>query len=331
MPVEARGTRVRFTAPDGARALVGDFTGWKDSPIPTRPGETVELEFPTGAFVEYGFLDETGEPFADPANPVRTENPWWSYPRAVVLRGYAPHPLRERLEGAPTGTAQRLTWEGRVFPGTRRAYAYLPAGYDAGREHPVLFVQDGVAYYRTAKLGTVMDNLVHLGRAQPAILVFLEPADRTREYALNDAYLEFLLEEAVPQTEARFNAAPDPSRRGLWGASLGGLISMYAALRHPDRFGLVVAQSGAYQALPNAYERRGPEWLIERYAQSPRHDLRVSLECGQLEWLLGSNRRMAAVLFDKGYSHRYEERASGHNWVTWRDGLADSLEFVLPA
>lgn len=331
MPVELRGNRVVFTAPDGASALVGDFSDWMDAPVPIRPGQTVELEFPRAGFIEYGFLDAKGEPFADPANPVKTENPWWTYPRGVVLEGYVPDPLREPLEGAPAGRAERLVWEGRVFEGTRRAYVYLPAGYDAAFEYPVVYVQDGVAFYRTGRLGSVMDNLVHLGRAQPTVLVFLEPADRTREYALNDAYLEFLLGEALPEIEQRFNVAREPQRRGLWGASLGGLISMYAALRHPDSFGLVVAQSGAFQALPNAYERRAPEWLIERYAGSPRLPLRVALECGQLEWLLGSNRRMAGVLFDKGYAHRYEERSSGHNWITWRNGLAASLEYLLPA
>ena len=331
MPVSISGTRATFTAPPGSTGLIGDFTDWLDEPaVPLKTGESVTLEFPRGAFIEYAFVGEDGKPFADPGNPVESENPWYRYPRAAVLEGYQPGPHRELLPGAAGGSLERLAWEGSVFPGTRRALVHVPAGLGDGSHYAVVLVQDGVAYARTGKLGTVLDNLLHLGRVRPAVLVFLEPADRTREYYLNEDHPRFLLEEVLPRVSEQFPVSEDRADRCLWGASLGGLASLFAAYRHPEEFGLVVTQSGAFQAEPGPPRRKGAaEWLTSEIAASPKLDLRLSLESGTVEWLLGANRRMAAALFDRGYTHRYAERPSGHNWVTWRDGLSDSLEFVL--
>jgi enterochelin esterase-like enzyme len=238
--------------------------------------------------------------------------------------------LREPMTDAPKGRTVSLNWAGKVFEGTRRAYVHLPPNFDETRVYPVFYVQDGVAYRRTGKLGSVMENLLHLNRIKPAILVFLEPNDRTLEYHLNPQYLEFLLTEALPEIEAKFPVSRDSATRGLWGASLGGMASVYAAMQRPDLFGLVVSQSGAFQGIPTEpYKRGASEWLLSQFQNLEQLPVRFSLECGQLEWLLGANRRFAAMLFDKSYQHRYLERPSGHNWVTWRNGLNDSLEFML--
>jgi enterochelin esterase-like enzyme len=330
VPFQIDRTHVTFIAPAGSSALIGDFTDGMDRPIPLTSGQSVTLEFPKAAFIEYAFLDEAGKPFADPENPIHAQNPWYTYGRAVVLEGFTPNPLRDLLEGTPVGKTESLSWAGRVFSGTRRAYVHLPANFDSSLTYPVFYVQDGVAYRRTGKLGAVHDNLLHLGKIKPAIFVCLEPADRTLEYFLNDAYLEFLLTEAIPEIESRFPVARDAAGRGLWGASLGGLIAMYAGLKHSDQFSKIVTQSGAFQGEPNTeYARGGREWLLEQFSNQARLPLRISMDCGQLEWLLSANRRFAGMLFDKQYPHRYAERPSGHNWVTWRDGIADHLEFML--
>ncbi len=330
MPTHVQGSFVTFTAPGGASALIGDFTDGTDRPIALGAGQSVTLEFPRSAYIEYAFLDAKGAPFADPDNPLKAQNPWYAYFRAVMMPRYRPHELREALPDVPKGQVERLEWDGKIFSGKRRAYVYTPPGFDSSLQYPVFFVQDGVAYYRTGKLNVVADNLLHLERIRPTILAFLEPSDRTLEYFFNDTYLEFLMTEAIPRVEADYPISSSASARGLWGASLGGLASMYAAFTRPDAFGNIVTQSGALQGEPGTEYRRGAnEWLLEQIKSTEKRNLRISQECGQLEWLLGANRRMAAALWDKGYAHQYVERASGHNWVTWRDGLADHLEFML--
>ncbi|WP_019587279.1 alpha/beta hydrolase [Deinococcus apachensis] len=333
MAVSVQGQQVTFFPPEGAAALVGDMTDWKKKPaIPVDGGQPLTLTLPRGAWVEYAWLDAAGEPFADPDNPQRSLNPWWPYPRAVEVGKYVRHPLWQGPEATQRGTAHRLTWEGNVFPGTRRAVVYTPHGHDPSRPAPVYYVQDGVAFYRTGKLGEVMDRAVERGLALGAVLVFVEPGDRSAEYYLNGRYLDFLREEVFPRVEGEHATVGE---RGLWGASLGGLISLHLGSTHPDLFSRVVSHSGAFIARPGATDADGTidtttagEWLRERLEAAPPRHLRVSLDTGTLEWLTAPNRRMAAALADGGVEHQYREYPSGHNWVTWREALPEAFLYM---
>ncbi|MFK7603398.1 alpha/beta hydrolase [Deinococcus sp. SM5_A1] len=330
MAVSVSGQLVTFSPPPGAVALVGDFTDWrKQAPLPVVAGQPITLTLPRGAWVEYAWLDAAEGAFADPDNALKSLNPWWPYPRAAVVGDYARHPLWLAPEATQKGTAQRLTWEGTVFAGTRRAIVYTPHGYTAGTPIPVYYVQDGVAFYRTGKLGEVMDRALEAGLATGAALVFVEPGDRNEEYYLNDRYLDFLTQEVFPRVEGELVTVQE---RGLWGASLGGLISMYLGGRHPELFSRVVSHSGAFIARSGATDSAGVidttgagEWLLEELRQTPPTHLKISLDTGVLEWLTGPNRRMAGLFADLALPHQYREYPSGHNWVTWREALPEAF------
>ncbi len=327
-----------FTPPPGAAALIGDFTDWtKQPPLPVEAGQPITLSLPRGAWVEYAWVSADGQPFADPDNPQKSLNPWWTYPRAVEVGEYPRHPLWQGeapSDPALRGQAHRLAWDGAVFGGKRRGYVYTPPGYDEARSYPVYYVQDGVAFYRTGKLGELLDRALSQQLIEPAVLVFAEPIDRNEEYYLNDRYFEFLSREVLPQVEERFSVRRDAAGRGLWGASLGGLISLYTAWQHPDSFGRVVSHSGAFIAAPQG--RQGSridtttagEWLRTQLEARAPEALRISLDTGTLEWLLAPNRRMAAALQDLGAAHQYREYPSGHNWVTWQNALPEALLYM---
>lgn len=332
MAVRVEGTTAIFTPPPGARALVGDFTDWqKGAPLSVEGGAR-RVTLPRDSWTEYAWLGADGRPFADPDNPRKSLNPWWPYPRAVEVGRYARHPLWDAPPPTQAGEVTRLAWEGQVFPGTRRASVYTPPGYDPARRYPVFYVQDGVAFLRTGRLGELLDKALAQGLVRPAVLVFLEPGDRNREYYLSGAYLDFLTREVFPRVEGEYAVSREASSRGLWGASLGGLISLYLASHHPALFGVAVAHSAALIAHPESAttDTRGAgEWLFEQLRLRPPTHLQVSLDSGVLEWLLAPNRRMAALLQDLGIRHQYREYQSGHNWVTWRSALPEALLYAL--
>lgn len=340
MAISVAGTTVTFTPPAGAVGLIGDFTDWyKKAALPT-DGKPITLTLPRGAWVEYAWIDEQGEAFADPDNPQKSLNPWWSYPRAAQVGHYPFEPLWEgqfwqgEMQDIPRGKAERLAWDGQVFAGKRRGYVYTPPDYTPERTFPVYYIQDGVAFYRTGKLAELLERALHKGLIDSAVLVFVEPLERNEEYYLNDRYFEFLMAEVLPQIEANYSVSREASGRGLWGASLGGLISLYTAWQHPETFGRVVSHSGCFIAEPGG--RQGTvintttarEWLTEQVSAQPPRSLKVSLDTGVLEWLTGPNRRMAAVLKDQGVAHQYREYPSGHNWVTWKNALAEALLYM---
>ena len=166
-----------------------------------------------------------------------------------------------------------------MFAGKRRGYVYTPPHYDPALTYPVYYVQDGVAFYRTGKLGELLDRALAQGLITPAVLVFVEPLDRNDEYYLNDRYFDFLISEVLPQVETGFSVRRDAAGRGLWGASLGGLISLYTAWQHPDWFGKVISHSGALIASPEGRQgqridtTQAGEWLLEQLRLSPPHHL----------------------------------------------------------
>jgi enterochelin esterase family protein len=75
-----------------------------------------------------------------------------------------------------------------------------------------------------------------------------------------------------------------------------------------------------------------PEWLIDRYSQSPRLPVRFWMENGLLEphaLMIEPNRRMRAVLESKGYDLTFSEPCGGHDTALWRGTLAQALERML--
>ena len=101
--------------PPARRRLIGDFTDWdKQPPIKVVGTQPITLTLPRCAWVEYAWLGEDGQPFADPDNPTKSLNPWWTYPRAVEVGHYLQSsrcgPVKRRVSTAPrtasAGTAR---------------------------------------------------------------------------------------------------------------------------------------------------------------------------------------------------------------------------------
>lgn len=58
-----------------------------------------------------------------------------------------------------------------------------------------------------------------------------------------DEYLRALIEELAPMVDAALRTRTGPAETALVGSSLGGLVSSYGGVRHPDVFGLIGAMS----------------------------------------------------------------------------------------
>jgi enterochelin esterase family protein len=143
--------------------------------------------------------------------------------------------------------------------------------------------------------------------------------------------VDFLTRELLPWAAGRWHISPDPSRTVLAGQGLGGLMAAYAALRCPDRIGNVLVQSGSFwwPASP-ADPARGEEWLTDRVEATRRRRIRFRLSAGTQEWaLLPASRRLGEALRGKGYKVDHREFNGGHDYVCWREELAEGLVAML--
>lgn len=321
--------KLRLTVPAWATHVVSDLTDMDRNPHPVDAEKVVSftLSLPDDAYFEYAFLDEGKKMRADPEREERADNPWYGEVSVVTGPDYRPDPYADPAE-LPTGETKRLRIGSRALAQTRRVSVYTPKGFEA-EPLPTVYVQDGVAFYRYAKLHLVLEHLLRDRLVRPAHLVFLEPIDRTAEYGFNEMYRRFVLTEALPEVER--TVAVTGERIAL-GASLGGLVSVLLALDAPEMFRSVATFSGAFLGTPDAknFYTTKNSWVLDELNRRERLPLRFYTEVGRLEWLTQVNREVAQTLSDKGYECRFAERSAGHNWTSWKNGFRAALTFVLP-
>ena len=148
----------------------------------------------------------------------------------------------------------------------RDVLVWLPPGYDdarnADRKYPVLYLMDGQNVFE--KLPTVPGEweadetalrLVRDGTIEPLIIVGVpnSGAGRMSEYmpiaALpgvkpeGDGFVAWLSGEVVPRVNSAFRTDIRASRTTIGGSSLGAIISLHAAVKRPDIFGMVLLES----------------------------------------------------------------------------------------
>jgi predicted alpha/beta superfamily hydrolase len=154
--------------------------------------------------------------------------------------------------------------------GHRRAVRiYLPPGYEqADHDYPVLYMFDGqnlfdrttTAYGMEWGIDETIEELVDAGRFPGVVVVGIDSADspsaRYAEYTAWDwmfagepvvadgaATADFLVEQVIPHVRATYRVAHDSARVGLSGSSMGGYMTLFAGVRHPDVFGRLLAFS----------------------------------------------------------------------------------------
>jgi enterochelin esterase-like enzyme len=318
--------RIEFKPPPWAIHLQSDLTDWQRAPVPV--SEMVPFELPDDAYFEYAYVDADGTRRPDPANENPRLNPWWDFACHISGPDYSPDPWVAAEGVRPAGRVLRLKIESRILNQTRHLLVYSPAGH-AEERLPLILFQDGKAFYGWGRVPQVMDRLLAAGKIEPAHLVFVPPVQRTEEYAFNPAYHRFLLEELLPLVETRVRC---DGGRTAWGASLGGLLSAQLAWDNPDIFQKIVTQSGAFLFSPdmnrnNPFE--GEETLLATVRATEPPPLAWHLDCGTLEWCFARKHRHAPALSEKWAAPPLVTRQAGHNWINWRNGLADGLRFAL--
>lgn len=320
--------QVEFIVPDWATQVMSDLTDMERAPhkVDASKVRKFSVDLPDDAYFEYAFVDESGEVRLDPENDVEADNPWHPDASAVLGPDYKPSPYAHPKLKAE-GRILRKRLESKNLGQTRRLIFYTPKGFET-EKLPTVYVQDGTAYYRIARLADVLETLLEEQLVRPAHLVFIEPVDRSAEYRFNPDYRAFITDEVLPLAEEELATTDE---RVAMGASLGGLASTTLALHHPETFQTVVAQSGAFLGSPEELDfyTGKSSWVLDTLTEKNTLDLRWYLEVGTLEWLIDINRKVRDILKDKGYDFAYNERNAGHNWTNWRNGLADALQFAL--
>jgi enterochelin esterase family protein len=271
----------------------------------------------------------------DPLNPFLARDP---YALNSVAHGAGYEVPDWTLPDPDTrpGSLEEMRFDSRALGGERRVIVYLPARFRRTRRYPLLIVHDGPDYLNYAGMKTVLDNLIHRVEVAPMIVALSQPVSRLVEYANQRAHARFVTEELMPALEARFPLAPEPSSRGLMGASFGAVASLSTAWHYPGRYGRLLLQSGSFAFTDIGRHKRGPEFdpvveFVNAFRDNPgKPTERIFVSCGMYESLIYENRSLVPLLQTTGMEVRYVEARDGHTWENWRDRMREGLSWLFP-
>ncbi len=313
--------------------LIGDFNDWGEkegvSWVQRKPGLwTATLNFAPETYVEYTYVKK-GKTVRDRYNPntitngLGAENHYFYMPEGKSV-SWIKHKKK-----IPHGAVRRykVDTEETAIGETRNVYLYAPP---TDQPCPLLVVWDGKDYLEQARLPDQVDNLIAFERIQPLAMALVENggAGREIEYSCNEATLAFLTEKVLPLARENLDLLPVdrfPGSYGVLGASMGGLMALYAGMRLPQVFGSVMSQSGAF----NYYSEDSLIFDLVRLSE-PR-PIKIWMDVGQFEDLVSTNRSMLALLLSKGYTATLREFPGGHNYTSWRNDVWRGLEYLFGA
>ena len=304
-------------------SVAGDFNGWKpgvDSFVHVDSTDLfyVKKVFPRDARLDYKFVIGN-QWLLDPLNPriiyggygpnSELAMPAYVFPREIEYRPEIPH-----------GKQEMFSLHSRIFSNTRKITVYLPPGYEENpaQRYPTLYVQDGGEYLQLASMANVLDNLIAEKRITPIIAVFINPVNRNAEYWLNDQYIAMLTQELIPRIDSTYRTLTAPEHRGIMGASLGGVISLYAGLTAPDYFRFIAGQSSALW-IEN-------QKIIALFKTRSLPQLTIYLDWGTFETGMGDiHQELIQILKEKNHRVQAAHFPEGHSWGNWRAHIDNIL------
>jgi len=235
-------------------------------------------------------------------------------------------------------------FESKILGNKRQIAIYLPPAYKAKpkKKFPVLYMHDGNNLFdqATAFMGVEWEvdetaqALIENGFMDDAIIVGVaNTMARMDEYTpcestqygggRGDDYLRFLSDELMPVINRKFRTKTGPKNTGIMGSSLGGLISLYAAIRKPEVFGLIGSISPSL-------------WWADRYMANEfvpsqkKPEVKIWMDMGTREGMsrdgvsqaLKDTREMSKILEKMGFNQGedlfyFEHKGAAHDEASW--------------
>lgn len=139
----------------------------------------------------------------------------------------------------------------------RKIWLYLPPDYHQTRKkYPVIYMHDGqnlfddfTSFSGEWSVDETM-NAIYSESGQSAIVVGIDngSGERLNEYSpwgnpkykttgKGDLYVDFIVSTLKPYIDRTYRTQTQASNTIMMGSSMGGLISLYAAVKYPNKFG----------------------------------------------------------------------------------------------
>ncbi len=240
----------------------------------------------------------------------------------------------------------------------RRMTVYTPAGYDKGKNYPVMYLLHGAggdenAWTELGRAAQILDNLIAAGKVKPMVVVMTNGNPNCQAapgewsagmyvpsfYGYQGAEPAASMDESFPDVmnyvESHYKVAKDKTRRAICGLSMGGGHSFDISRRFPDKFDYVGLFSAGLNVngnwdRSNFYDQmsRNKEFgaqMAKLFAGKPKL---YWIGIGKTDFLYESNADLRRYLTEHNYPYTYVETDGGHIWRNWRLYLTEFAQKI---
>lgn len=232
-------------------------------------------------------------------------------------------------------------------PEPRQAVVLLPADYaGSARRYPVLYLLHGLWGSHRDWIGRT--NLVEYTADLPLIVVLPDAGDSWYTNSATDEkqrFEDYIGRDVVAYVDAHYRTLPYPQARYVAGLSMGGYGAIKLGIRNPRTFSLAASFSGAFgyleregvESIEAAFGPRGSEARVANDVATLLRAVEpgaiaalpyIYLDCGTSDALLADNRRLGALLHERGARYEYHEVAGRHEWEYWDRRLPHVLALI---
>jgi predicted alpha/beta superfamily hydrolase len=219
----------------------------------------------------------------------------------------------------------------------KKIWVYLPLNYEKStKKYPVIYMHDAqnlfdktASYAGEWNIDETLDSL-----KAKVIIIGIEHGNEKRIDELTpyinekhgggnaNAYLEFIVKTLKPFVDSTYRTKTNATNTGVFGSSLGGLVSFYAALQYPEVFGKVGCFSPAFWI--NKKE------IFQKMEDTPKFNTKIYLLCGDKEdsgAMVSDMKEMETLINSKRCECKKLNKSvivkeGKHNEKLWRNAFA---------
>lgn len=259
----------------------------------------------------------------------------------------------------PHGNVSKVWYDSPTLKMQRRMTVYTPAGYDKGKDYPVLYLLHGAggdedAWTTLGRAQHILDNLIATGKAKPMVVVMTNGNPNCQAapgewsagqyipsfYGYQGAKPAATMDESFPDVmnyvESHYKVAKDKAHRAICGLSMGGGHSFDISRRFPTKFdyiglfsaGLHVGTAGDFRS--DFYKQlQGNEEAKKQLATLFKNKPKLYwIGMGKTDFLYKSSADLRRYFDEKGYKYTYLETEGGHIWRNWRVYLTEFAQKI---
>nr|WP_254310919.1 enterochelin esterase [Rahnella aceris] len=234
---------------------------------------------------------------------------------------------------------QTYQWNSARLGNRRKVWIYTTGESQDPASRPLALLLDGQFWAQQMPVWQPLMQLTQEGTLPQAVYVLIDVIDtqtRSRELTCNADFWLAVQEELLPAVATLAPHSSDANKTVVAGQSFGGLSALYAGLHWPQRFGLVLSQSGSFwwPRRNKSQQDENPDEadLLLRAVSNglgAASHLKIFMEAGSNERLIYQvNNQMDELLSRTKNSVHYRVVDAGHDALSWRGGLADGLQYL---